>query len=55
MHILTTYFHNKVGPKRDVVQAEVKFGYFLRECHLALMLVDHLFPNVSRFHDCEGL
>ena len=50
-HTLTIYFHNKVGPKREetVVQAEVKFGYFLGEHHLALMLADHcskLFPNM---------
>ena len=50
-YTLTTYFHNKVGPKREeaVVQAEVKFGYFLGEHHLALMLADHcskLFPSM---------
>jgi hypothetical protein len=54
-HSLTSYgFRNKAGPKREeaVVQAEVKFGYFLSKHHLALMLADHcsklflsLFPD----------
>ena len=48
---LTTNFHNKAGPKRDdaVVEAEVKFSYFLAEHHLALSLADHcskLFPSL---------
>ena len=40
---ITTYFACKRGPKREeaVVEAEVKFGYFLGEHHLALAVADH--------------
>ena len=40
---LTAYFSNLPGPKREqaVVEAEVKFGYFIGEHHLALALADH--------------
>ena len=43
---LYTYF----GPVRnEVIEAEVKFGYFLGEHHLAFLLADHcnrLFPSM---------
>ena len=47
---ITSYFH-KPGPKRieSVVEAEVKFGYFLGEHHLAFSVADHcskLFPSI---------
>ena len=51
---ITTYFACKPGPKQEevVVEAEVKFGYFLGEHHLALAVADHcsslfssLFPD----------
>ena len=48
---LTAYFTNASGPKREqaVVEAEVKFSYFIGEHHLALALADHcsrLFPSL---------
>ena len=47
---ITSYFQ-KPGPKRveSVVEAEVKFGYFLAEHHLAFSVADHcskLFPSL---------
>lgn len=51
---LTTFFSSKPGPKRDqaVVEAEVKFAYFIGEHHLAINVADHcsqlfstLFPD----------
>ena len=48
---LTSYFSNTPGPKREqtVVEAEVKFSYFIAEHHLAFALADHcskLFPSL---------
>lgn len=51
---ITAYFACKYGPKREeaVVEAEVRFGYFVGEHHLALAVADHcsnlfssLFPD----------
>jgi hypothetical protein len=55
-HSLTSYFSNTPGPKREqaVVEAEVKFSYFIAEHHLAFALADHcskLFPSL--FPDSE--
>ena len=55
---LTSYFSNTPGPKREqaVVEAEVKFSYFIAEHHLAFALADHcskLFPSLSRFRCCK--
>ena len=46
---ITTYFACKPGPKREeaVVGAEVKFGYFLGEHHLAVAVADHCFSLFS--------
>ena len=47
---LTSYFSNTPGPKREqaVVEAEVKFSYFIAEHHLAFALADcsKLFPSL---------
>ena len=50
---LTSYF-NQPGPRRmeSVIEAEVKFGFFLAEHYLAFNIADHcskLFPSL--FHD----
>ena len=40
---LTSYFSSTRGPTRDrsVIEAEVKFGYFLAEHHISLRVADH--------------
>ena len=61
-HPLTTFL-NKPGPKRmeSMVEAEVKFGFFLREHYLAFSVADHcsklfssLFPDspIAKMFKC---
>ena len=42
-HYFTSYFSNTPGPKKErgVVEAEVKFSYFIAEHHLVFALADH--------------
>lgn len=60
---LATFFSSKPGPKREqaVVEAEVKFAYFIGEHHLAINVADHcsqlfssLFPDstIARAFKC---